>query len=357
MSGTIKVTTLQDGGSATPNLVFDTSGNATVGNNLTVTGTSTLTGNVSAAGTVAMGSSFKRNRIINGNMVVAQRGTSGFTSGYCTDRWFLNGANAASQSTDVPSGFKYSLNFTNSASTSCGVSQRIESVNTTDLASQNVTVSFWFKRSGAAGNLQVNLDYPTATDNYTSTGSIGATQVSASPATSWTYYTVTFTSISANVVNGLQVSIFSNNGTSASLGGLVTGVQLEVGTKATPYEMQIYSDQLAQCQRYYVKYTNNSSPFVQFAIGRCYSTTGGSANLYFPVPMRTQPTFGYTTPVSGNFDYSLSALNISGYPSNGSNSNNNISIGATGSFTNGGAFALAAANVSTLVYLDFSAEL
>ncbi len=270
MSGTLKVTTLQDGASATVNMTFDTSGNTTAG------------------GTVAMASSFKRNRIINGNMGVWQRGITGFTTGYCTDRWFLNGANAASQSTDVPSGFKYSLNFTNSASTVCGVSQRIESVNTTDLASQNVTVSFWFKRSGATGNLQVNLDYPTATDNYTSTGSIGATQVSASPATSWTYYTVTFTSISANVVNGLQVSIFSNNGTSASLGGLVTGVQLEVGTKATPYEMQIYSDQLAQCQRYYTTAYGSLSGYTTTGTGNQYNGT-------FNVTMRSSPTITVTS--------------------------------------------------------------
>jgi hypothetical protein len=304
---TLKAINVQHPSSSTTNIVNDSSGNVTVGNNLTVTGTSTIGGNETVTGTVAMGSSFKRNRIINGNALVWQRGTSGFTSGYCTDRWFLNGANAASQSTDVPSGFKYSLSFTNSASTSCGVSQRIESVNTTDLASQNVTVSFWFKRSGAAGNLQVNLDYPTATDNYTSTGSIGATQVSASPATSWTYYTVTFTSISANVVNGLQVSIFSNNGTSASLGGLVTGVQLEVGTKATPYEMQIYSDQLAQCQRYcYV--TNGLS------IGRAYSTTAFSFAPILPVPMRTTPSASATAALSvivpGTATYTQSSANV-----------------------------------------------
>ena len=235
---TLAATNLKHASSASNNIVLDSSGNATF------------------AGTAVPSSSFLRNRIINGGMQIWQRGTSGFTSGYAVDRWYLNGANAASRSTDVPSSFQYSMSFTNSSTTVCGISQRIESVNTIDLASQNVTVSFWFKRTGSVGNLQVNLDYPTAVDNYTTTASIGATQVSASPATSWTYYTVTFTSISANVVNGLLVSIFSVNGSAASLGGLITGVQLEVGSAATPFERRQYGQELALCQRYFQRMEN-----------------------------------------------------------------------------------------------------
>jgi len=52
MSGTLQATILKDGASSTNNLTFDSSGNATVGNNLTVTGTSTLNGNTSVTGTI-----------------------------------------------------------------------------------------------------------------------------------------------------------------------------------------------------------------------------------------------------------------------------------------------------------------
>jgi len=55
MVATLNVSTIQATGSTTPNLTLDTAGNATVGN------------------TLVMGSSFKRNRIINGNMAVDQR--------------------------------------------------------------------------------------------------------------------------------------------------------------------------------------------------------------------------------------------------------------------------------------------
>ena len=58
MSGTIQASVVKDSGSATNNLTLDTGGNATVGN------------------TLVMASSFLRNRLINGNMYVAQRATS-----------------------------------------------------------------------------------------------------------------------------------------------------------------------------------------------------------------------------------------------------------------------------------------
>lgn len=261
---TLKATNLQNAGSATTNLTFDTNGNATCG------------------GTLAMSSSFIRNRIINGAMQIWQRGTTGFTSGYAADRWLMNGANVAAQSTDVPSGYQFSHAFSNSSATAAGICQRIESVNTKDLAGATVTVSFWYKRTGAAGNIQVNLDYPTAADNYTSTGNTGATVVSASPSTSWTYYTVTFSALNANVVNGLQVYIVSSNASAASLGGIVTGVQLEPGSIATPFERRSYGQELALCQRYYSQ-LNPNRPVIA-------TTTNIMIPLSFPVTMRAAPT-------------------------------------------------------------------
>jgi hypothetical protein len=62
----------------------------------------------------------------------------------------------------------------------------------------------------------------------------------------------------------------------------ITGVQLEVGTKATPYEFVTYSEQLAQCQRYYNAYTWAST-------GWCISSTQGYGGMTFPV-MRAAPT-------------------------------------------------------------------
>jgi hypothetical protein len=236
-----------------------------------------------------------KNRIINGNMAVWQHGTSGFTSGYAVDRWFLNGANVASQSTDVPSGYKYSFSATNSSATLSGVSQRIESMNCTDLVGQSVTVSFWFKRTGSTGNLLVNLDFPLAADNYTSTSNIGSTQVSASPAISWTQYTVTFNNLPSGVANGLQVSLFSTNGAAASLGGLITGVQLEKGTAATSFDVIDYGRQLALCYRYSWVWSQTSGYSWISTGGQWISTTALLAMVRAPVPMRASPTATYPT--------------------------------------------------------------
>jgi hypothetical protein len=67
----------------------------------------------------------------------------------------------------------------------------------------------------------------------------------------------------------------------------ITGVQLEVGTKATPYEMQIYSDQLAQCQRYYQ--TNGNVTRSQTSSAGVFSFIGWSTT------MRTAPTVSLTS--------------------------------------------------------------
>ena len=297
MSGTLKVTTLQDGASSTANMTFDSSGNATVGNNLTVTGTA------------AMASSFKRNRIINGNMGVWQRGTSGFTTSgnYAADRWFVTAStslSAVAQSTDVPSGYKYSIsiNGTNYPS----MFQRIESVNTTDLVGQSVTISFWLKQTVGAGaaSIAVYLNYPSATDNYTSSTNISPTQY-LTATSSWAQYVLTVSSLPSGVANGLQLGFAAQGSGAATF--YVTGVQLEVGTKATPYEMQIYSDQLAQCQRYC---QIAPSPFTVPNYAR--TTTQVFANYAYPVTMRAAPTASFTTAnwglVSGGTFITPSAL-------------------------------------------------
>ena len=68
----------------------------------------------------------------------------------------------------------------------------------------------------------------------------------------------------------------------------LTGVQLEVGTLATPFVHKRYSDELRDCQRYFLFHKTVYS-------GR-YSTSGAMAHVYFPVTMRETPsTFSFTT--------------------------------------------------------------
>jgi hypothetical protein len=304
--------------SAVNNIVNDASGNVAVGNNLTVAGTATvtgattLTGNVTATGTVAMGSSFKRNRIINGNMQIWQRGTSltAASYSYIADRWaFGNFANTTvSQSTSVPTGFQYSqkVQRPSGATSITGIValQTIESVNCYDLAGKSVTLSFYAKAganySSASNNLTVQVWTGTVADQGGSTYSswTGAAQpinTTVTLTTTFQRFTVTGT-IASNVLEMASVFSFTPVGTAgADDSFFITGVQLEVGTIATPYEMQIYSDQISQCYRYcfvapanwFYAYGGSGSALVNFA------TTG-----YFPVPMRTTPTATGTISIS-----------------------------------------------------------
>ena len=135
-------------------LLSDTfTGNVALTGNATITGNETVSGNVTVSGDLIPSSSFLRNRIINGNMQIWQRGTSATLAslGYLADRWALGQfvSTQGSQSTSVPAGFQYSLKVqrpSGATSTTAIVStQCIESVNCYDLSSQSVTLSFWAK--------------------------------------------------------------------------------------------------------------------------------------------------------------------------------------------------------------------
>ena len=305
MSGTLKVTTLQDGASATANLTLDTSGNTTAG------------------GTVAMASSFKRNRIINGNMLIDQRnaGASVTISGsgyYTVDRFALVSTQAskfsAQQSSTAPAGFTKSLLLTSLsaytvlAADAFALEQRIEGFNVADLnwgssSAKTVNLSFSVYSSltgtfgGAIGNIAGTRSYPfTYTISSANTWTTISVTISGDTTGTW----LTDSSCGMRVIFGIgvgstysgtagawaaaqylsatgAVSVVGTNGATF----YITGVQLEVGTKATPYEMQIYSDQLAQCQRYYEVMTLNvpstAAPF---------SPTYG-----YKVTKRSTPTF------------------------------------------------------------------
>jgi hypothetical protein len=286
MSGTLKVTTLQDGGSSTANITLDASGNATVGNNLTVTGTT------------AMASSFKRNALINGNMQTWQRGTSaaGSYPTYLADRWMnyrsVAGSTFSRQSvndtTNLPN-FQYCQRLQrDSGNTSTAAiynSQSIETVNSIPLIGGSVTVSFYARAganfSAASSNMNLEVVYGTGTDQNVIAGFTGqATSVATTKTLTTTWQRFTATGTVPSTATQLAVNLyFIPVGTAGAADYMeITGVQLEVGTKATPYEMQIYSDQLAQCQRYY----RGSTPVVVNPVA--------TPSTIFTNSMRTSPT-------------------------------------------------------------------
>ena len=267
---------------------------------------------ISTIGTASisgLGYGFK-NRIINGAMGIWQRGTTSSGNVYLADRWAAyNGTiTTYAQSTDVPSGFKYSASITGSGY--AGVNQKIESLNCTDLSGQAVTVSFWAKQTSGAGSnsLTVFLGYPTSgtADTWGSGITSFGTAVNINGAASWTYYTMTFPALTANALLGVSLQIYAN--TASAVTYLITGVQLEKGTVATDFDYRPYGTELALCQRYlpaYIYSSASGTEFVGWVRGLSTASTA-SAAIPFTVTARVPPT-GAT--VSGS--YAVSGLSFS----------------------------------------------
>ena len=281
---TLQATNLKNAASASNNIVLDTSGNATF------------------AGTAAMSSSFLRNRIINGGFDVWQRGTSTSTNlAYLADRWIVasaSGSITGSQSSDVPSSaFRFSLSA--SGTNTPQTLQRIESVNCLGLVGQSVTVSFWVKQTSGAGtnSMGVQILFPTTTDNYAAVTGITTNLITAT--SSWTYVTTTFSSLPAAAANGVQLLIYATTAGSAAF--LVTGVQLEVGTAATPFERRQFGQELALCQRYAYAW----GPGQQYVAA--YST-----GLYFDPSQITMIPYGINTSGMRSLSATITAFGTQG---------------------------------------------
>jgi hypothetical protein len=217
----------------------------------------------------------RRNLIINGAMNVAQRGTSftGITStiAYRMDRWQVGFGAAGSnysitQSTDAPDNFKYSIKWqrtaSNAVTNSIWFSQAFESVNSKVVAGKTCTLSYYAKKganySATSSDIQVRIISGTGTDQSATSAitagwtgyatPLSTTQVITS---SWVRYTHTVTF--ASNINQISVNLASNSaGTAGADDSLqITGVQLEVGDQATPFEHLSYAEELSLCSRYY----------------------------------------------------------------------------------------------------------
>jgi hypothetical protein len=269
-----------------------------------------------------------RNLIINGAMQVAQRGTqvTGETSGgYQTcDRFkpviTTLGTWTISQSTDSPDGFSYSLKLdctTADASPASAdvliIKYQIEAQDLQHLkygtsSAETMTLSFWVK-SNKTGDASIDFRQ---TDN---SGKLYTVGYSISAANTWEQKVLTITGDTAGVINndsetGLEIDWWLNSGSNFTggagpsnswfasdntrrnfdnfgLGGstddefYITGVQLEVGSVATPFEHRSFGDELLRCQRYYFK-TIGSFSFVL--------SNGVYNSFQFPVRMRVTPT-------------------------------------------------------------------
>ena len=290
-----------------------------------------------------------KNLIINGDMQIAQRATSvtGITTGgyYTVDRWKhqLSGggtytqAQTALTSSDAPfaDGFsqsvKYDCTTAYTSANSFNVHRQIiEGQNLQQLAygtssAKSLTLSFWVK-SNVTGTAVASLYSVDSNKQISQTYTIDATNT-------WEYKIVTFAGDTASAFDNdnaasLYVNLVMATGTDYTSGTLpltwttyananfaagqtidisastsneiaFTGVQLEVGTTATPFENLQYGQQLALCQRYLQSSWSQGSAIgsavglatnsVQQSWGSLNAGIAGQAFL-LPVTMRTSPT-------------------------------------------------------------------
>jgi hypothetical protein len=155
-----------------------------------------------------------------------------------------------------------------------------------------------------------------------------------------------------------QVNPIATNGAT----WYVTGVQLEVGTSATPFERRLYNQELANCQRYYYRIgggTGSSTTATRSTLGGGFTSTTTSTSLIvsLPVTMRAAPTvnFGGTITVSGS-GYAAAPSDVT--LSHGANTSMaNLSL--TVAVTTAGQPRVAAVRTDTDpdAFVDFSAEL
>jgi len=287
-----------------------------------------------------------RNLVINGAMNVAQRSTSvtGVTAdGYYTvDRYQLAinnlGTYTVTQESDGPDGFSnsFKIDCTTADSSPAAAdfliffqfieAQYLQSLGYGTSGAQAITISYYVK-SNKTGNASFVMQQKDNSDKQVSF------QYTINSANTWEKKTHTIPGDTSGVINddngaGLTLEWWLNSGSNFTggshrstwtaedntdrnasnlgIGGStndywqITGVQLEVGNTATPFEHRSFADELARCQRYYFKIGPLAS---QDYFGICEAESSTSSVLIgeFPVTLRADPTALEQTGTAGDY--------------------------------------------------------
>jgi len=289
----------------------------------------------------------RRNIVINGAMQVAQRGTSssglGASGGYFTmDRMLLDFSGTAgrltmSQSTDAPNGFANSLKLdcttadTSIAAAETGFIQyRIEGQDlqqfkkgTSD--AEKMTVSFYVKGNGNATYIcelydgdnarQISKTFAvTSSWNRVVLTYDGDTTGAFDDDNALSLYIIIWIHSGSNFNSGtLSTTWTAQTAANRAVGGssffsstdnelFITGVQMEVGSQATPFEHRSFGEEQNLCQRYFYKWINTGlddnfnfySPYSPAQVSAGLPNSSAICPMTFPVTMRASPTMATT---------------------------------------------------------------
>ena len=292
-----------------------------------------------AAALAAYGSNSpsNRNRIINGDMRIDQRNagaavtiTATSATQYVLDRWYLRAESAAGSKVSVqrssvaPAGFSNSQLITSLSAYTIGASEHfstvqfIEGFNVADLNwgtadAQAITLSFRVRSSltgtfggfltNSAGNRIYVFSYAINAANtfedktITVEGDTTGTWLKDNGAGLAVSFSVAAGSSTTSAAGSWGSTLYRSVTGQTSLVGTsgatfyITGVQLEAGSVATPFEHRQYGTELQLAQRYFAKLQNDGSGSdVTVGIGVQQSGTGATFYVKYPVTMRAEPT-------------------------------------------------------------------
>ncbi len=343
-----------------------------------------------------------RNKIINGAMMIDQRNAGasvtipGAATTYTLDRWNSYTSQASKISIQQnagavtpPAGFTKYLGVTSlsaytvTSNDTFQLAQVIEGFNCIDLSwgtanASPATLSFWVYSSltGTFGGsiatskttvwvmpfsytissantwTYVTVAIPAATStagpNTDNTSGIFVRFGLGSAGTSAGGTAGTWTSAGNYIQPSGTVSVVGTNGATF----YITGVQLEKGATATPFENRLYGTELALCQRYYEKKISATN-YSWFGIGAAGSSTSGSIYVNYQLK-RAAPTFESTT--ASTFQVTATTCTAISLADGTTLDGCKIDVSVASGLSSGNAISLRAAN-STSTYIAFSSEL
>ena len=322
----------------------------------------------------------RRNLAYNGAMNIAQRGTSetgiGASSGYFTlDRYKMFFANTAgrltmTQTADGPTGFANCMKLdctTADTSIAAGeniiLSQAIEGQDLQQLKkgtsdAEKITLSFYVKGNANAtysveiydgtNDRRIGQTFSVTTDwtrviltfPADTTGALADSNAAGLYINWWLHAGATFTGGTFSTAWAAQTANQRAGNTTSFLDStnrtfFLTGVQLEVGSQATPFEHRSFGEELALCQRYYCEKSNVGGPFRATGYGGG-GTTGGFV-YDFPVAMRAAPTGSLTIGEAISANNGAAATTVSGLASATTNPHgSDCNMNGVGSYTGKG---------------------
>ena len=265
-----------------------------------------------------------RNRIINGAMQVWQRGTTINSQGngqndYTADRWAIGHNNshmaAVTRATGPANDFIYCARIQRDSGNSQTDQMRfhtaLETLDVRSLRNKILTISYYARKGAnySEANSKItgvriatgeNTDGdPNAYSGGNWTNSTTILTGTPTLTTSWQRFTHTTSAVSTSANSMIIEFRHTPVGTAGADDYYeITGIQLEIGSVATPFEHRTFQEEELRCQRYFWKLPST-------IYGGVYGSSYGFCNFSLPVTMRIKGVVGFTAvrTSSGYYDY------------------------------------------------------